>query len=243
MSDTISPLLQETIRAHDPDDRWKDYSELSARMTVRGALWELKGVAGLFEDVTLSGPIADVRDTIAPFTGPDQVGVFTPERTAIVTADGTVVQESLDPLRTFAGLTRSAPWDALQALYFASYANWNYLVAPFIYATRGFSTRENGTWEEDGHQWRRLEITYPAGFPTHSEVQQIYLDDAGLIARLDYSVDILGGGPAAHYPSDYHAFDGVLVPTRRVVYVRRPDASPDRSSTSIDIIYSDIQFS
>jgi hypothetical protein len=188
MSDAIAPLLQETIRAHDPDDRWKDYSELSARMTVRGALWELKGVAGLFEDVTLSGPIAEVRDTIAPFTGPDRVGVFTPERTAIVTADGTVAQE-------------------------------------------------------DGHQWRRLEITYPAGFPTHSEVQQIYPDDAGLIARLDYSVDILGGGPAAHYPTDYQAFDGVLVPTRRLVYVRRPDASPDRSSTSIDIIYSDVHLS
>jgi len=180
MSDTISPaLLQETIRAHDPDDRWKDFSELSARMTVRGALWELKGVPGLFEDVTLSGPIAEVRDTIAPF----------------------------------------------------------------IYATPGFSTRENGTWEEDGHQWRRLEITYPEGFPTHSEVQQIYIDDAGLIARLDYSVDILGGGPAAHYSSGYQAFDGILVPTRRLVYVRRPDASPDRSSTSIDIIYSDIHFS
>jgi hypothetical protein len=42
--------------------------------------------------------------------------------------------------------------------------------------------------------------------------QTYYFDDAGLLRRLDYSVDILGGGPAVHYPSDYREFDGIMVP-------------------------------
>jgi hypothetical protein len=34
-------------------------------------------------------------------------------------------------------------------------------------------------------------------------------DGAGLLRRLDYSVDILGGDPAVHYPSAYREFDGI----------------------------------
>ena len=30
-----------------------------------------------------------------------------------------------------------------------------------------------------------------------------YFDDADLLRRLHYAVDILGGGPAVHYPSEY----------------------------------------
>lgn len=90
--------------------------------------------------------------------------------------------------------------------YFAGEANWNYFAAPFILARSDFTTEETGPWHEDG-----------------------------LLRRLDYSVDILGGGPAVHYPSEYREFDGVMVPTRRRVYVRNPDGSPVRDSVSIAI--------
>ncbi|MGZ6772832.1 MAG: hypothetical protein ACXVGA_09920 [Mycobacteriaceae bacterium] len=71
----------------------------------------------------------------------------------------------------------------------------------------------------------------------------LYFDGAGLLRRLDYSVDILGGGPAVHYPSQYRKFDGIMVPTRRRVYVRRPDGSPARDSVSIAIDVTDVTFS
>jgi hypothetical protein len=238
-----SALLAETIKAHDPNDRWATFEKFEARLTVRGALWSLKNAAGLFEDVVLTGDIREERDTIAPFTAPDRVGIFTPDRTAIETKDGVVIEERLDPLSSFAGQIRSTPWDAMHALYFASYANWNYFVAPFIYQSPGFSTRETGEWQERGQTWRRLEVTYPEGFATHSQVQTIYVDDSGLIARLDYSVDILGGGPAAHYPSKYEVFDGIQVPTKREVYVRNPDGTPVLDSISIDIDIPSIAFS
>jgi len=235
-------LLSETINAHDPSGRWGNYSQFTARMTVAGALWGLKRVGGLFDDITLAGDLAEQRDVISPFTGPDRRGSYTPGRTAIETLDGSVVEERLNPLDAFRGQTRLTPWTPLQALYFASYANWNYFVAPYVYRWPGFSTRSAGVWNEDGNEWRRLEITYPEGFATHSQVQTIYLADDGLIARLDYSVDILGNAPAAHYPSNYKQFNGILVPTKREVFVRNPDGSPDRSAVTIDIDVHDIVF-
>ena len=197
----------------------------------------------MFEDALLTGDTRTPRDTFAPFTGPDRIGVFTPDRTAIEMVDGTVVEERLDPVASFAVQVRSTPWDPMHALYFASYANWNDVVAPFIYRSAGFSTRETGEWRENGQTWRRLEITYPEGFATHSRVQTIYVDDGGLIARLDYSVDILGGGPAAHYPSQYKDFGGILVPTKREVYVRNPYGTPILDDISIDIEMPAVTFS
>ncbi len=62
------------------------------------------------------------------------------------------------------------------------------------------------------------------------------------LRRLDYSVDILGGGPAVPYPSQYRESGGITVPTRRRVYVRRPDGSPVRDSVSIAIDVTAVTF-
>jgi hypothetical protein len=76
----------------------------------------------------------------------------------------------------------------------------------------------------------------------HHRQQTYYFDDAGLLRRLDYSVDVLGGGPAVHYPSAYREFDGIMVPTHRRVYVRNPDGTPARDSVSIAINIADVTF-
>jgi hypothetical protein len=58
-----------------------------------------------------------------------------------------------------------------------------------------------------------------------------------------YSVDIMGGGPAVHYPSEYREFGGIMVPTRRRVYVRNPDGSPVRELVSVAVDITDVTFS
>jgi len=45
-----------------------------------------------------------------------------------------------------------------------------------------------------------------------------------------------------HYPSAYREFDGIMVPTRRQVYVRNPDGTPVRDSVSIAIDIADVTF-
>jgi hypothetical protein len=149
----------------------------------------------------------------------------------------------MTPLVSFAGLTRYSPWDEFHVAYFASEANWNYFVAPFIFARGDFITHETGLWREGGQTWRTLLVTYPRSIVAHTRQQASYFDDAGLLRRLDYSVDILGGGLAVHYPSEYRDFDGVMVPTRRRVYVRNPDGSPIRDSVPVAIDVAHVAFS
>ncbi len=101
---------------------------------------------------------------------------------------------------------------------------------------------ETGPWHEDGQTWRRLLVTYPDSIVAHTRQPTCYFDDAGPRRRLDYSADILGGGPAVHYPSQYREFGGIMVPTRRRVYVRNPDGSPVRDTISVDIGFTDVTF-
>jgi hypothetical protein len=154
-----------------------------------------------------------------------------------------LVAERLDPAASFARLTRQSPWDDLQVAYFASEANWNYFAATFILARPDFVGAETEPWHEDGQVRRRLLVTYPDVIVAHTGQQTYYFDDAGLLRRLDHAVDILGGGPAVHYPSQYREFDGIMVPTRRRVYVRNPDGTPVRDSVSIAIDIANVTFS
>ena len=85
-------------------------------------------------------------------------------------------------------------------------------------------------------------MTYPDTVVAHSRQQTCYIDETGLLRRLDYSVDILGGGPAVHYPSRYREFDGIMVPTHRRVYVRKADGTPVRDSVSVAVDVTDVSF-
>ena len=105
-----------------------------------------------------------------------------------------------------------------------------------------FVVEESEPWHEDGQKWRPLVVTYPDTIVAHCRQQTYYFDDGGLLRRLDYSADILGGGPAVHYPSDYRQFDGIMVPTRRRVYVRNPDGSRQRDSVAVAIDVADVRF-
>jgi hypothetical protein len=46
-----------------------------------------------------------------------------------------------------------------------------------------------------------------------------------------------------HYPSEYREFNGIMVPTRRRVYVRNPDGSAARDSVSVAIDVASVTFS
>jgi hypothetical protein len=85
-------------------------------------------------------------------------------------------------------------------------------------------------------------VTYPESIVAHSRQQTYYFDDAGLLRRLDYAIEIPGGGPAVHYPSRYRVFDGIKVPTRRRVYLRDPDGYPLLDSVSVAIDVDDVSF-
>jgi hypothetical protein len=241
--EAMTDLLEMTVAAHGGLERWERISEFRTAASIAGAIWDLKGRPGLLERVVLAGETRDQRMRIEPFPGPGRYATWEPGRQTIETADGVVLEERLDPKRSFEGQTRESQWDELHVAYFAGEANWNYLVTPFVFTRRDFRTEELEPWNEDGQVWRRLLVTYPDSIVAHTRQQTYYFADDGLLRRIDYSVDILGGGPAVHYPSDYHEFDGIMMPRRRRVYVRNPDGTPVPEPLAVSIDMAEISFS
>jgi hypothetical protein len=108
----------------------------------------------------------------------------------------------------------------LQLAYFAGYAMWTYLTAPFSFAEPGFLSEDLGGWQEQGETWHRLGVTFPDNVASHCKEQVFYFDADGLLRRHDYVAEVLGNsGPAAHYCFEHHEFAGIMVPTRRRVYL------------------------
>jgi hypothetical protein len=239
----VNDLLKLAIEGHGGGQRWEQISRFRATVSITGTIWDIKGMPGPLDRVVLEGETRVQRLSITPFPEPGKSTTWEPGRQTLETTDGVLIAARPDPAGAFVGRTRTSPWDEFQVAYFAAAGNWNYFVAPFLFARPDFVTEETEPWHEDGQTWRSLLVSYPDTIVAHHKQQTYRFDDAGLLRRLDYSVDILGGGPAVHYPSQYREFGGIMVPTRRRVYVRRPDGSPVLKPVSVAIDVADVTFS
>jgi hypothetical protein len=239
----MNDLLEAVLEAHGGLERWNALSSVSARLTQGGALWALKGQPGVLDDVVVTVNLHEQRASHRPFGAPDRHSAFTPERVAIETDDGTVVEALDRPRDSFAGHTLETPWSTLQLAYFAGYAMWTYLTQPFTFALPGFETSELEPWDEAGQRLRRLGVTWPSNLATHSTEQTLYFDDDGLLARHDYEVEISGGTSAAHYVSDYEEVAGIRLPTKHRIFPRTPDGQSLAEPLIVSIDLSEIAFS
>ena len=162
--------------AHGGLDRWRERKTVSARLLQDGVLWKLKGQDGVLRDVHVTVDLRKEWASHRPFGHPDRRTSFRPERVAIETSSGDVVEERLNPRESFKGHVLDTPWDSLQLAYFAGYAMWTYLNTPFLFALPGVETEEIGPWQENGETWRRLKVTFPAGIATHSAARTFGLE-------------------------------------------------------------------
>jgi hypothetical protein len=245
-SDTrMSDLLDTVITAHGDLDRWRSLDQLTAKVSAGGVLWGLKDQPGILDDYTLTLTPNHQSATMAPFAAPDLRATYTPERVAIETVDGRLVEERTHPRASFSGHTLETPWDRRHAVYFAGYAMWNYLTEPFAWAEPGFSTVELEPWQEDSETWRRLQVTFPERIATHSRVQTYYIDARGLIRRHDYFVDILGPAKtdSAHYTWGHETFDGFVFPTHHSVHPTDENGRKVADPVIISIDLKDITLS
>jgi hypothetical protein len=219
----MNDLLKTVIDAHGGLERWNQLDAVSARLVQGGALWGIKGQAGVLADVFLRARLHEEHESHHPFGAPNLRSAFTPERVAIETTAGEVIESLDEPRASFAGHTLETPWSRLQLAYFVGTAMWTYLTQPFTHARPGFETRELDPWHENDEEWRRLHVVWPSYLATHSTEQTLYVGADGLFRRHDYDVEISGGIGGAHYISDYTEVAGIMVPTKRRVFSRGPD--------------------
>jgi hypothetical protein len=220
-------LADQAIEAHGGASAWERLDEVAVRISSGGFAFASKfqghAVRGVDARVATSGQ----RVVFENYPSTGCRGVLDDDGSVRIETDGVASASRENPRAAFRDLRHQLWWDRLDILYFGTYAMWTYLSAPFVFARDGYELRELEPWEERGELWRRLAVTFPDGVHTHSREQVFYIDPSGLIRRHDYTAEPFGGwARAAHYCYDHRSFDGLVVPTRRLVYPRKADNSP-----------------
>ncbi|MBL8504563.1 MAG: hypothetical protein JNL78_14080, partial [Rhodocyclaceae bacterium] len=121
---------------------------------------------------------------------------------------------------------------------FGGYATWNYLVTPFVFLRPGFEFERLPPIEGPQGKVERIAAIFPPDIPTHSRRQVFYFDEQGLLTRLDYTAEVVGGwAHAAHLCENYRDFGGLKAATKRRV---RPTLFGDRPMPFPNLVALDI---
>jgi hypothetical protein len=232
----VPDLLDAAIEAHGGLARWNEVSSVTIDVSITGAIWDVKGQHDVLKDIAM---VADTQRerVITSFVGQDRTTSFEPARVAVQTSDGTILQASDDPEKSFEGQTAESAWDAIHVAYFSGEALWTYLNTPFLYAQERFAKEEIAAIEVEGETWRRLKVIFPEEVKSHTREQIFCFGTDGLLRRHDYTVDILGGATGLNYASGYQEVDGLMFPTKRRVYAYEGDYQliPEPLLVAVDI--------
>jgi hypothetical protein len=235
----MDKLLTAVLDAHGGAENWANVSKITARMSLGGPFWAGRGWPDLYTKQTVTLSPHHEHITFSPFTSANHVSVLDvgPERVTIATRNGTVVEERAKPRDSFPlpyseGNTR---WDAIQVAYFTSAAVWNYLTAPFVFAQPGVEAVEVAPWREGETTWRRLAVKFPRTNANHNDRQTFFFDEDLMQRRMDYSPDVTGNPPVAHYSHDPKTFDGFVFSTRRLIHLHDTHGVADQSFAPITI--------
>lgn len=199
-------LLEECIAAHGGSEAFERLDALRLRVRCGGLAMAMKLRARALSDVQAR---VDLRDPAVRFDGLGEWRAATPR-----------------PAR----MPWRFPWRDEDVTYFAGYALWNYLAAPFIWS-------RCETQELAG---RRIAIEFPDTVPTHSRRQVAHLDMRGRVARLDYTADVFGPwARAQNVCLRYEGLAGVLFCVRRRVTPRGLAIGPTLVSIALDELSED----
>lgn len=213
--------LEKVLDAHGGLDRWRAAGTVRARVRTGGLLPATRFPGNRLADYRVTVEVQRPRTVLDPFPSDGQRGVFDNGVVRIEGSDGTLVGERRDPRAAFfgrSGLRRNIRWDALDSVYFAGYAMWNYLTTPYLLVRDGVTLSDGDDWDEGGETWRCVHADFAPGIDTHSPRQTFYFDTAGRLRRHDYVAEVVGGwANAAHRCADHVRSDGLVFPTRRWV--------------------------
>jgi hypothetical protein len=178
----MDDLLKLAIEAHGGLERWRQFKEVRANVSITGALWHLKGQPDVLKNVQVVAQLHR-QHMVTHLIGKDRRTIFTTGQVSIESESGVVEETRVDPTTSFRGQNLETPWDALHVAYFASYALWSYLTIPFLYSYPGFVSEEVAPWEEDGEQWRPYRSPFPIPWPA----------TRGIKFRISVLTDCCGG--------------------------------------------------
>jgi hypothetical protein len=235
-------LLDRALVAHGGLRRWNNLRSVRIAASITGAICFAKGRGDVLKNVVMTADTRTQRLT-TDFPGRNKRTIFEPGRIVIETADGEPVEVRNNPKESFQDLTTNALWDDVHVAYFSSEALWTCLTIPFLYTYPGFLVEEISAIEKEEETWRRLQVIFPDSVSSHTRQQVSCFGPDGLLRRHDYTVDVLGGATRLNYASRYREVDGILVPTKRRVYVYQGDYHLVTEPLQVAIDMTEVTFS
>ncbi len=235
-------ILDDIIEAHGGALYWNSIGSLHAEISASGFLFTAKRQRVL-NHVRIQASVREPLFRFLDFPQPGQTAhLIGSSEVRITDISGTIVAQRLNPREAFKEIRRQFYWDVLDFIYFAGYATWNYLTAPFLFMREGFIIRELDPAPGDPLAVCRLLVTFPDDIPTHSKQQVFYFDKELLLRRLDYTAEVVGSwARAAHFCESYRTFGGIKVPTHRRVLPMLFGNRPLPGPTLVSIHVHDIR--
>jgi len=218
LSDRAHDFIDNIIAAHGGRDLWNNIAWLEADLSAGGFLFTAKQ-RPVLSKVRVQASARDPYVQFCDFPDAGKTGELLGEREVRIRGtDGSLLESRSQPRAAFRGIRRKLWWDDLDFMYFGGYATWNYLVTPFIFMRQGFAFEYMGELRLPEGTFSCLRATFPDELPAHCRTQTFYFDDSGLLCRVDYTAEVVGGwARAAHFCDAYRDFSGLMVPTRRRV--------------------------
>jgi hypothetical protein len=206
----LSPTAARALKAYGGEAAWKDAIALDSTVTVRGLLFQLKGI-NIPPRAKITVDVQRPRTVIEPVDESGDTGVLDGFNVMIVSPSGAILEQRPDAREHFQNASISTKWDRLNLVYFLGYAFWGYYTLPYQLM------RTDIEWTElsDGV----LQGDYGTDLPVHSRIQRFWFDKkTGLLRRNDYTpVAASPDARAAHVIFEHGVSNGILYTLKRRV--------------------------
>lgn len=214
-------LLNEIFEAHGGLDLWQSIYSISLKLRFHGLAFASKfNRSGLLErNVQVFRRQCKVIFSDYPKKG--YTGFFEHDSVSIEDPKGAKIIERTNCRDSFSSLQKTIYWTDTDLLYFAGYALWNYINAPFLLGYEGVTIKSFNEWTEKGETLYRLTAEFSDLIPTHCKQQSYYFNKELLLVRHDYNPEIFSPyAKAAHYSWAHNNVDGIKIPFKRKVVPR-----------------------
>lgn len=237
-------LLEEAIAAQGGRALWQKINRLDIHLRMGGNLIASKFQSPQIRSLHLIVDTKKVYAEISPFPRPGLKGILDGFKVTIADQNDQIIASRDFSADAQGRIKRALIWGDLDLLYFLAYALWNYTMTPIFFTWPGFECSEVGEWQEDGEILRKLRVIFPTTIPTHSREQVFYFDKKGLLIRFDYTAYVFSSlARGVHYCLDHKNFNGLVFPTHRIVYWRKPSGRALKLFKAMEGWIDDVQIS
>jgi hypothetical protein len=213
----LNPLLQTVLDAHGGLRRWEQYSDFSARLELRGPLFEAAGweAKGTLARLLLSLRTTRTLLTLAPGKG---TILLRPNLISLLDGRGVTLATLVNPRQ---GPRGNGPDEntALRTSYDLANILRASIVSPYLYAEDGFAVEEIEPWTQAEQIWRGLAVCYPAELDTPMRKQVAYYGPTGLLRRVESEVDVMGSNHLIEDVTSYDQVGGAWIVTGKTLSI------------------------